>query len=99
MTLLVSGEDRVNPEVCVCVARSWCVVLVSGGPRLPRESLLQVGLGKLSLTSHSYFTFEPVHFLEILSFQSSLWQWEDWGKRGSDRYLRITVAPGLRVSR
>lgn len=33
-----------------------------------REFLLQVGLGKLSLTSHSYFTFEPVHFLEILSF-------------------------------
>lgn len=54
--------------MCVCVARSWCVGLVSGGPQLPREFLLQVGLGKLSLTSHSYFTFEPVHFLEILSF-------------------------------
>lgn len=55
-------------------------MLVSGGPRLPRESLLQVGLGNLSLTSHSYFTFEPVHFLEILSFQSSLWQWKTGGR-------------------
>lgn len=55
-------------------------MLVSGGPRLPRESLLQVGLGNLSLTSRSYFTFEPVHFLEILSFQSSLWQWKTGGR-------------------
>ena len=51
--------------VCVSVARSWCAVLLSR-PQLPRVSS-PGRFGKLSLTSHSYFPFESVHFLEILS--------------------------------
>ena len=53
--------------MCVCVVRSWCVGLVSGGPQLPRVSS-PGRFGEAVPDFSQLLTFEPVHFLEILSF-------------------------------